>query len=161
MAAAGTTGRVTAKVRLAGPADTDAVMALQQRLFPDDPNSLSKQDFAGDEPAILLAVEGGVVRGFAVVRARRLRPWSGLDFLGVAPDARGRGIARLLLGAAIAASGRPLLRLFVRPGNAGARTLYEKHGFHRTGTRTASYDDGEDAIVMMRWSGLRRRLPPA
>ncbi|GAA0405669.1 GNAT family N-acetyltransferase [Streptomyces luteireticuli] len=65
----------------------------------------------------------------------------------VAPGARGRGAADLLVGAALAwAAGRDLtgLRLWVTEGNDPAERLYERHGFRRTG-KVQSVREGEDS----------------
>ena len=71
--------------------------------------------------------------------------------VGVAPEARRRGIARELL-ARVAADARDLgaqeCSLEVRAANAGAQSLYEALGFHALGTRPRYYSDGEDALIM-------------
>lgn len=71
--------------------------------------------------------------------------------VGVAPEARRRGIARELL-ARVAADARDLgaqeCSLEVRAANAGAQALYEALGFHALGTRPRYYSDGEDALIM-------------
>ena len=57
----------------------------------------------------------------------------------VAPDARGRGVGRELVDAAIVsarADGAHELQLEVTEGNEGARRLYERCGFRATGKKT-------------------------
>ena len=44
------------------------------------------------------------------------------------------------------------IHLEVRKSNFPAINLYLKFGFHETGTRKGYYADGEDAIIMQRYS---------
>ena len=44
------------------------------------------------------------------------------------------------------------IHLEVRKSNFPAINLYLKFGFHQTGTRKGYYADGEDAIIMQRYS---------
>ena len=81
----------------------------------------------------------------------------------VRPDARRRGIARLLLRTVLddARSRRfKIVVLEVRPSNHHAVHLYETFGFRVVGRRRGYYyDTGEDALVME--VGLRgERVPP-
>lgn len=72
--------------------------------------------------------------------------------LAVHPEWRRRGVARRLLGAALAggvARGVTLAFLEVRPSNTRALALYESLGFQVIGRRNGYYfDTGEDALVM-------------
>ena len=138
----------------AAPEDAARIMAMQQRLFPGDVNSLTEADFVNDGVIILAAGPRAAPDGFLTLRARARRPWMAIDFVGTDEAARGKGVAGALLAAAIDASTRPLLRLFVRPSNAPALALYKRHGFRQTGRRKGSYEDGEDAIILMRWTGF-------
>jgi ribosomal-protein-alanine N-acetyltransferase len=73
--------------------------------------------------------------------------------VGVAPEARRRGVARALLSAAHAAwvaAGVRSATLEVRVGNGPAIALYRAFGWFAAGVRRGYYADGEDAIVM-RW----------
>lgn len=147
-------------VRRASAPDAQAIFALQEELFAGDVNRLSVEQLRaldGDKQIIALVAElDGAVAGFLILRNRGTRPWTGIDFVGVAPRAAGRGIGGKLLEAALIVSPRPMLRLFVRPSNAAARALYARLGFRHTATRKASYEDGEDALVQMKWAGFRR-----
>lgn len=151
-------------VRLARQGDGEAVLALQDALFPGDPNRLPAEHLAApgrDRRVLVLVAElEGRVAGFLVLRDRSARLWTSVDFVGVAPWAGGRGVGGALVRAACRFAPRPVLRLFVRPSNAPARALYAKQGFRHTATRKGNYADGEDAMVMMKWLGprfLRRR----
>jgi ribosomal-protein-alanine N-acetyltransferase len=73
--------------------------------------------------------------------------------VGVAPEARRRGVARALLSTAHAAwvaAGVRSATLEVRVGNGPAISLYRAFGWFAAGVRRGYYADGEDAIVM-RW----------
>jgi ribosomal protein S18 acetylase RimI-like enzyme len=73
--------------------------------------------------------------------------------LGVAPEARRRGLGRALLRHCqqeLEQMGVDVLHLEVRISNTGARTLYESEGWRQRGTRRAYYRDGETAILYSR-----------
>ena len=68
----------------------------------------------------------------------------------VAPDHRGRGLARRLMLAVVDAArdrGARSLTLEVRTGNVAARGLYEDFGLAPVGTRPGYYGD-EDALIL-------------
>ncbi len=71
--------------------------------------------------------------------------------VGVASEARRRGIARELL-ARVAADARDLgasaCSLEVRAGNAGAQAFYRALGLAEVGVRPRYYSDREDAVIM-------------
>ena len=68
--------------------------------------------------------------------------------IAVRPEYRGRGHARALIGAALAAyPNASHVHLEVRPTNAAAVALYESLGFGTTGRRPRYYGD-EDALLM-------------
>ena len=72
--------------------------------------------------------------------------------IAVHPEARRRGIGRLLLTSILAEArrqGTRIVLLEVRPSNIEARGLYESFGFRVVGRRRGYYyDTGEDALVM-------------
>ena len=126
---------------------------LREAAFPAD--SWSAAAFAR-----LLAMPGA----FALVAARDEVP-AGLVLarvaadeaeiitLGVAPQARRRGIGRLLAGAAAARaaeSGAVRLFLEVAAANTAAQHLYQALGFRKVGRRARYYPDGTDAVVLAR-----------
>jgi RimJ/RimL family protein N-acetyltransferase len=93
---------------------------------------------AGEEKTLFVAEDGsawlGVVGAFARINSREVQ----LISMWVAPDARGRGVARDLIRAvATWAVGRESSRvvLFVQEANTPARQLYERAGFRPTGDR--------------------------
>ena len=73
-----------------------AVLALQDALFPGDPNRLGPEQLArpgADKRVLVLVAElGDEVAGFLVLRDRSARLWTSVDFVGVAPWAASRGV---------------------------------------------------------------------
>ncbi len=143
----------TIEYRRARPEDAAATLDLQRQLFPTDPNVLVAEDFSADKtdgPIIIIAAQDTEILGFCVLRDRSKRPWTSIDFVGVAESGRGKGIGRELLACTFAAASRPVVRLFVAAQNTAARALYKRLGFMHTGTKKNHYPDGDDALVMMR-----------
>ena len=69
----------------------------------------------------------------------------------VAPEARGRGIGRLLVERVLAdcrAAEAAFVSLEVRVSNHSAIELYRRIGFVECGRRKKYYENGEDAIMM-------------
>jgi [ribosomal protein S18]-alanine N-acetyltransferase len=147
-------------IRPIANADAPAVFDMQQKMFAGDVNSLSVGDYAASgasgSATVLVADLDGAVVGFIVLRNRGSRPWTGIDFIGVVPHASRRGIGQQLLDAAGFVSPRPVLRLFVHRSNTAARALYARSGFSHTNTRKRGYENGEDALVHMKWVGFRK-----
>ena len=139
------------RLRLAEPADITAVARLQARCnpVPWGPNLIGTTLLA---PATLgvVAVRGAIV-GYLL--AQRLPDgWHVLD-LGVAPEARRRGIGREMLINLVQVTDRQHtpVTLEVRVSNAPAIKLYEELGFVSHGRRPHYYsDNGESAEVMWR-----------
>ena len=76
-----------------------------------------------------------------------------INNVGVVPELQGQGIGNLLMEKLIGETERFGARVWVlevRAGNEPAIALYEKYGFNRTGVRRGYYENGEDAIVMLR-----------
>ncbi len=142
-------------VRPAKAGDAEALFALQELMFAGDVNRLTLDQFRTidqDADVIILAAEtGSMITGYIVLRKRKWRPWTAIDFIGVTPECTGQGIGGKLLNSACMFAPRRVLRLFVRPTNAAALALYARHRFRHTGTRKGSYADGEDAFVLMKW----------
>ena len=72
-----------------------------------------------------------------------------------APSVRRLGVGRALLVELLDdLDGRAVEACFleVRAGNAPALALYESHGFTRLDVRRAYYEDGEDALILVRRS---------
>jgi N6-L-threonylcarbamoyladenine synthase/ribosomal-protein-alanine N-acetyltransferase len=149
----------TILVRSGTPDDKAAIEALLELQFPHDPNRLTEAEYrnlgSGGPLLVLVAESAGMVCGFVVLRDRHARPWTGIDFVGVAPHAKRKGVGKALMRAAVSHAPRPVLRLFAHASNSPARTLYASMGFRHISTKPSHYPNGEDAVVMMRWIGPR------
>jgi [ribosomal protein S18]-alanine N-acetyltransferase len=139
-------------------ADLDAVLAIEERAFPQPwSRSFFEKELAASQAACTVAVTGGDGRapgatsivGYTVC-------WRVLDevhLLNVAvhPRHRGGAIGRRLVEAVLdggRATGARVVYLEVRAGNVAARRLYRRLGFRDLGVRRAYYGPGQDAIVM-------------
>lgn len=131
--------------------DLDDVARLEQACLPD-PWSVDdlRLYFGSGAIAAWRLVSGSAPQRAAAYAVFQLQPGEAeLLRLGVAPEVRRRGFARLLLVACLerlAAGGRPVCHLEVRAGNEPARALYERLGFVLCGRRRAYYSNGDDAV---------------
>lgn len=99
-------------------------------------------------------LDGGVV-GFVVadVTPTYHAPIGHIKDIAVDPDHRRNGLGRTLLRSGIAAcraEGARQIKLEVRVGNDRAIELYRAHGFRPLRRIDSYYEDGEDALVMVR-----------
>jgi ribosomal protein S18 acetylase RimI-like enzyme len=113
------------------PELTDQFCALYEEIFPGAP--YKPQTVAARTPLPLIAVEDEQVVGFVTLR---LTPEYGngeLEHIGVAQSARGRGLGRGLLAAAVQQAFRdPRMRnvcLNTNVSNAVGQNLYQSVGF--------------------------------
>jgi ribosomal protein S18 acetylase RimI-like enzyme len=142
-------------IRRGVPADLDALVALEGRVFTTD--RLSRRSFREllvAKSAVFLvahrpAQAGGAVVGYALLLFRRGTGLARLYSIAVAPEVAGRGIGRDLLAAAEAAAvdlGKVMLRLEVAVDNGPARALYGRAGYRSVRRLSAYYEDGGDAL---------------
>jgi ribosomal-protein-alanine N-acetyltransferase len=146
--------RSAAVVRLATDDDLGGMLALERALFsPLDrfPAAVYRGFLRRDPTCVLVAALDGRVVGCAAGGVERR---AGHVFtLGVAAEARGRGLGRALAARlldALAAAGARSASLEVRAGNAPAIALYRSLGFVDAGRLIAYYPDGEDGLQMER-----------
>ena len=140
-------------LRLATPADLDAIHGLEASVFGSDAWSREamREELTADHRHYLALVDGaGAVRGYAgllVVGAE-----GDIQTIAVDPALRGGGHGRALMEALIAEARRRGVReifLEVRADNPIAHGLYLRLGFAELGIRPKYYQpDGVDAIVM-------------
>ncbi|MBI3789827.1 MAG: ribosomal protein S18-alanine N-acetyltransferase [Gemmatimonadetes bacterium] len=140
-------------IRVATPADLDAVLAIEQASFSDPWTRGSFRSLLGGPHVYFPVLEvEGVLAGYAI--ALFAADEGELANLAVAPAWRGRGLGERLLDDVLAVGGVRGVRttwLEVRESNAAARRLYARHGFVETGRRRRYYDDPvEDALVLRR-----------
>lgn len=124
--------------------------AIEQVCFTDDPWSEAQfeEELSLDFSRTFIAYEDGKAAGF--VNVWLTPPLAIINNIGVLPEFRRRGIASVLMEAAIGAcDGCSSLSLEVRVSNTPAISLYEKHGFSNVGCRKRFYSNPrEDAYIM-------------
>ena len=144
-------------VREATRADLLDVFRIEKQSFPQ-PWPFGAFERFLDCPGFLVADppdgETGLA-GFVVADTvpNHGRPIGHVKDIAVAPGHRGRGVGTTLLERAlgvVAAEGPDRVKLEVRASNDVAIHLYERHGFEVRRTVPRYYDDGEDALVMVR-----------
>ncbi|MFN7940554.1 MAG: GNAT family N-acetyltransferase [Thermoanaerobaculia bacterium] len=143
-------------IRDAGAADLPALAALERESF-SEPWSVAELASWVELPerALVLALEDQA--GIAAYALFLLLPGEEAELLRVAVGARARrqGLAARLLTEAfalLAAGGRGVCLLEVRPGNEAAIALYRRLGFVASGLRRGYYSDGSDALIFRRES---------
>ncbi|NHN48135.1 GNAT family N-acetyltransferase [Halostella sp. JP-L12] len=157
--------RSDVRIREAEAADLLAVVRIERASFPqpwpydaferylDAPGFLVAvdEDERDDEDAIdTQNVVGYVVADFVPNHGRGL---GHVKDLAVHPDRRGEGLGATLLEAALsklAAQSARTVKLEVRESNDRARSLYEAFGFEPLRRVPRYYDDGEDALILVR-----------
>ena len=140
------------EIRQARAVDLYPVYRIEQAVFPHPWPYRAFEQFLGD-PGFLVADAGSIV-GYVVAETTRgpAGPVCHVKDLAVREGWRRRGIASALLDRVLAQfAGRVrAFKLEVRAGNEAARRLYRHHGFGYHRTVPAYYDDGEDALVLVR-----------
>ncbi len=118
----------SAEVRDLEPEERDDVARLHDHLFAG--THTRGRDLVRDE-ATLVLVTGDDPLGYVATQEQEDGTLY-IDFLGVDPAARGRGLGRALIAAAVTRAdraGAPSASLTVRMGNQHARALYASLGF--------------------------------
>ena len=143
------------RLRDMSKADLPRIMALEQKLFPED--AWTPEMFAGEfaQPLsrrlYLVAEEGDTLIGYA---GMMFGGGSQADVVTLAVDPAhwGQGTGTALLCALVDEAGRrgyTEVLLEVREDNPRARRLYLRHGFTEIGIRRGYYQpSGVDAVVM-------------
>ncbi|MFZ5699260.1 MAG: ribosomal protein S18-alanine N-acetyltransferase [Pseudomonadota bacterium] len=138
-------------MRAATMADLDALVSLEGRCFSTD--QLSRRNFAWmickGHSALWMAMDGDVLVGYVLVLYRTGTSRGRIYSIAVNPDFRGQRIGDALLQvaeAAARAAGCTRMHLEVRPDNAVAIRLYEKHGYRQVGVYRQFYGDGTHAL---------------
>jgi ribosomal-protein-alanine N-acetyltransferase len=88
------------------------------------------------------------VVGFIVGDRRSSRRTGWIATVGVHPDFRRRGIAKMLMSEAEESMGLPRVRLTLRASNHPALDLYQQLGYSIVDRWEKYYSDGEDGLVM-------------
>jgi len=138
-------------LRPLAPGDLPAVLGIEEESFAVPWRARTFRGlFLRDDVDLVAAERGGALVGYAICWS--VADQSELGNLAVAPEARGTGVGRALLDAAL---DRVRLRgvrecfLEVRESNRRAQRLYRKAGFEVVGHRRRYYTHPiEDALVM-------------
>ncbi|HMU48278.1 MAG TPA: GNAT family N-acetyltransferase [Geminicoccaceae bacterium] len=141
------------RVRPAASDDLDALAAVECAGFQGDRTSRRslRRLLARPSALTLVAVAGDRIVGYAMLLFRHGSRAARLYSLVRLPEVRGHGIGEALLREAErAAAGRGAteMRLEVRPDNARARSLYERHGFAAFSRVADYYEDNSEALRM-------------
>lgn len=130
--------------------DLDAVLTIEQASYSMPwKREHFEHEMAAPHSFPFVAEYTGVVVGYVCLMS--LFEEAQILDIAIAPEQRGRGVARLLMDHAVAVSlekGAELLALEVRASNTAAIKLYEQLDFKRIGIRGRYYEGVEDAILM-------------
>lgn len=96
----------------------------------------------------LKAVAGSKMAGVIASDLRRGQNLAWIITLGVLPEFRRQGLARMLLRACENRVSVQRIRLSVRRSNWPALSLYQEEGYRQVDTWEKYYVDGEDALVL-------------
>ncbi|GII88565.1 ribosomal-protein-alanine acetyltransferase [Sphaerisporangium siamense] len=144
-----------ATLRQMTEADLPAVLSIERATFPFDAWSegMLRGELA-DQPRTrhyIVAVAGGEIVGYAGLAAAGDQ--ADVQTIAVRTASQRAGIGSAMLSELLAEAvrrGATAVFLEVRADNPPAQAMYERFGFERIGLRRDYYDDGTDAIMMMR-----------
>jgi [ribosomal protein S18]-alanine N-acetyltransferase len=141
--------------RLAGPADLDAVLAIEEASFN---NPTTREWYEGElkRPDVcfiyVMRTTDQPVAGFCAFWL--VVDQAHINNLAVRPELRGSGLGTHLLESIVVEArhlGATSLTLEVRRSNVAAQRLYAKAGFHEAAVRKNYYTQPvEDALVLLR-----------
>jgi len=139
-------------VREATTADIDMLIHIEEEVFTDSwsRDSLASL-FDGERNVVLVACQNNIVVGY--ITGWHVHEEAEIARLGVLHEARKQGIASALITALIEDFDNlnvQKLSLEVRVSNKAGFAIYRKFGFAVRGRRPRYYEDGEDALVMVK-----------
>jgi len=142
-------------LRRAGPADLDAIAALETACFGKGDGAFTRRQLRAllhnPNAHWLISRDGRAMACWLKVSNGRAR-WARLYSLAVHPALRGQGWGQRLLKAGFAWMRRERLRTCraeVRADNRGARRLYARHGFAETARLPDYYAPGVDGVRLV------------
>ncbi|MCE7481249.1 MULTISPECIES: ribosomal protein S18-alanine N-acetyltransferase [Microbacterium] len=154
-------------IRIATPADLDAIMAIENASFPSDAWSAESMaaELVTEYSHYLVDEDGGEIIGYAGLRSIRGNADADIQTIALIEARRGEGRGRAMLRTLLAeASARGAREVFleVRADNPGAEGLYISEGFEELARRPHYYQpDNVDAIVMKldlrRWAAAAQK----
>lgn len=137
-------------IRPMSETDLDVVLAIEQDSFPTPwRREHFQHEIAAPHSFPFVAECNGIIVGYVCLMS--LFEEAQILDIAVAPEQRGRGIARMLMDHAIIVAREndaEVLALEVRTSNIAAITFYERRGFVRTGLRQKYYEGRDDAVLM-------------
>lgn len=151
------------QLRRAGVSDLEAIMAIESSVFQGDAwsDEAMRADLASPHCYYLVALpvetptapsQVAELAGYAGLLAPRGAKEADIQTIAVAPEARRRGLGRVLMISLLNEARRRGARevfLEVRADNPNAEALYASLGFERIGIRPHYYQpDDVDAVVM-------------
>ena len=140
-------------IRPATQTDIDALVALEAS-FPEEDRfdrRTWRRLLSGHASVLVCAASRDGLLAAAVMLYRKGAAVGRLYSITVAPEARGKGLARALMAACeadAAERGARAVRLEVRSSNSSAIRLYEAGGYRVIATLESYYPDGEAALRM-------------
>jgi len=148
-----TAPRASVVVREADRADLLEVFRIEQASFPQPWPYSAFESFLGRRG--FLVADNERVVGYVVADTvpNQGRALGHVKDIAVHPDHRSRGIGQTLLERALGIlrlQGASRVKLEVRENNESALALYRKYDFDHHHTVPRYYDNGEDALVLMR-----------
>ena len=140
------------QIRDAALSDIEALVRLENASFQTD--RLSRRQFRymltrGRSRTLLADDPQSGLLGYVLVLFSRGTSVARLYSIAVAPQARGRGVARALVAAAEAAAweqDRAYMRLEIRRDNPASQALFEGTGYRRFGVLSDYYEDHMEAL---------------
>ncbi|MFP8956462.1 ribosomal protein S18-alanine N-acetyltransferase [Natrialbaceae archaeon A-CW3] len=142
-------------IRQAERADLLAIVRIENASFPQPWPYDAFETFLGEPGFLVAETPDTQIAGYVVsdVTPNYGRDIGHIKDVAVHPACRGDGVGSALLGRALAvlsSNGAHTVKLEVRESNDGAKRLYRRFGFDPLRRVPRYYDDGEDAIVMVR-----------
>jgi ribosomal-protein-alanine N-acetyltransferase len=140
------------------PEDVPAVMSIERATFPADAwSEAMMRGELDDQPRTrhyVVALIGDRIVGYAGLAAAADQ--ADIQTIAVLAEHRRSGVGATLMTELLSeAVRRGVTEVFleVRSDNPPAQAMYESFGFERLGLRRKYYDDGTDAITMVRKLG--------
>ncbi len=141
-------------IRRATLEDIPAIAALEDRCFSTDVLAASDlRRLLRRGHGMFVDVHRGLLRGYALVIFRARTGIGRIYTFAVDPAARGHGIGRRLLMAMERETrrrGRDRISVEANPKNRAARRTYEGRGFTVCGFLPRFYEDGSDALKLIK-----------
>lgn len=139
-------------IRAATAADLDALLQIEEEVFMDawSRDSLSSL-FNKERNVVLVACQDSAVVGY--ITGWHVHDEAEIARLAVMHESRKQGIASALITAMVKDfedSNVEKISLEVRVSNKAGFAVYRKFGFSVQGRRPRYYEDGEDALVMVK-----------